>query len=156
MDEDDLSFCIDVTVADDVPPPDLNSLREAVAHTLESLRCQAAEVRVSIVSDATMATLNERFLGHDGPTDCITFDLSDSDDATIDGEIVVSADTALRQAAIREHDPKHEIALYAIHGTLHLLGFDDKSPESAAEMHAIEDKLLTELGIGPIFARESA
>ena len=69
----------------------------------------------------------------------------------IDGEIVASAETAAREAARRNVEAKAELLLYVIHGTLHLLGFDDAAAEQAAVMHEKEDALLVELGYGPVY-----
>ena len=107
-----------------------------------------------------MAELNDRHLMHDGPTDVLTFDLQDSDEiktgdlddpTSIEGEIVVSVETAAREAARRGHDSDAEAALYVVHGTLHLLGYDDADEEDAAAMHAVEDDILTAVGVGPVY-----
>jgi len=80
---------------------------------------------VALVDDATMAELHQRFLGQSGPTDVLSFP---------HGEIVVSADTARREAIARGIPPLHELVLYVVHGALHLAGFDDKKPKQAARM----------------------
>ena len=69
----------------------------------------------------------------------------------VDGEIVVSAETAWREADRREVGAEAELLLYVIHGTLHLLGFDDAAAEDAASMHEKEDALLIALGYGPVY-----
>jgi probable rRNA maturation factor len=81
---------------------------------------------VAVVSDDEIRRLHGEFLREETPTDVITFrlDTPGSPDDTL-GEIVVSADTAAREAERRNLRPDAEIALYAIHGALHLAGFDD-------------------------------
>ncbi len=69
----------------------------------------------------------------------------------VEGEIIVSADTAAREACARGHSCEAELALYAVHGTLHLLGYDDNDPGAADRMHEIEDEILTKLGVGAIY-----
>jgi probable rRNA maturation factor len=74
------------------------------------------EIVVAIVSDATMAKVHLDFMGLAGPTDVITFE---------HGEIVASAETARDYAVRYGHSIEQELALYTIHGLLHLNGFDD-------------------------------
>ncbi|MCH8966154.1 MAG: rRNA maturation RNase YbeY [Planctomycetes bacterium] len=135
-------------------------LIEAVRATLQRHTCPTARVSIALVNDARMAELNNRHLMHDGPTDVLTFDLKDSDDTnagdlgdplSVEGEIVISVETAVREAARRGHDPDAEAALYVVHGTLHLLGYDDADEEGAAAMHAAEDDILTAVGVGPVY-----
>lgn len=101
---------------------------------------------VALVDDATMAELHERFLGEEGPTDVLSFP---------HGEIVVSADTALREAEARGIPPLHELLLYVVHGALHLEGFDDKTEEARRRMRAEERRVLVELGVGDVFAKKA-
>lgn len=97
-----------------------------------------------------MALLNERHLGHHGSTDVLTFDLGDGG-ADIEGEIVISLDMARREAKRRGHSAQAEVALYAVHGVLHLLGYDDHDPRHAARMHRMEDEILQACGMGKVF-----
>ena len=91
------------------------------------------EVSVVLVSDRPMAILHERFLNEPGPTDVITFE---------HGEIVISAETARRQAQVFRTSFEHELRLYIAHGLLHLRGYDDKSSAGAAEMKRIQEKIV--------------
>ena len=68
--------------------------------------------------------------------------------------MVRSGDAAARGAKRRWHGVAEEIALYAVHGTLHLLGYDDNSHEDAERMHQVEDGILISLGVGPVYADE--
>ena len=92
-----------------------------------------------------MAELHERFLGKEGPTDVLSFP---------HGEIVVSADTAAREAKERGIPPLHELVLYVVHGALHLAGYDDRSPKQSSKMRAAERKVLTDLGYGDVFGAQ--
>lgn len=94
------------------------------------------EVVVAIVSDAVIAKVHVEFMGIEGPTDVITFD---------HGEIVVSAETARSYAARYAHPIEHELALYTIHGFLHLNGFDDLAPAPAARMRRAQNRVLREV-----------
>jgi probable rRNA maturation factor len=97
---------------------------------------QLGEVSVSLVSDRRMAELHRRFLQQAGPTDVITFQ---------HGEIVISAETARRQARAFRTSLEHELRLYIAHGLLHLRGFDDKTSAGAAEMKRLQEKLVASL-----------
>jgi len=129
-------------------------LRRAIRAVLRRHTVVSARISVALVDDTVMARLNRDHLGHDGPTDVLSFDLRDEGDGktAIDGEIVVSLDTAARQARQRGHTVEAELALYAVHGTLHLLGYDDRRKADAKRMHDMEDEILSSIGWGPIFA----
>ena len=72
-----------------------------------------------------------RHLGHDWPTDVISFGLSEPGDPTLAGELVVSAEMAAATAREAGADPSAELALYVVHGLLHLCGLDDRTAEDA-------------------------
>lgn len=108
-----------------------------------------------------MAELHQRYCGRAIPTDVLTFDLgSDARAGRIEGEIVVCADVAWREAgqranggAARRSAARVELALYVVHGVLHLTGHEDHSAHGFVRMHAREDEILSELGLGRVFAR---
>ncbi len=149
--EDDSPYQISVAHAGASNGIAPDTVRDAVVSALKSRRCDAAQISVALVDDPTIAELNEHFLDHTGPTDVISFDLGEPNTQTVDGELVISTDTAKREAGRRGIDVSAEVMLYAVHGTLHLLGMDDATPEQAAEMHDVEDRILTDLGVGPVF-----
>jgi len=140
---------IEVTVAweNGVPSFDPAPLVRAVHVALDLHPCPAARLHIALVGDARIAELNLRFLGHEGPTDVLSFDMRDSGSQAIEGEIVVSCETAIREAAARSKSVDHEAALYAVHGTLHLLGYDDGSPEQASTMRRLQDEILRRAGM---------
>ncbi|NOT00725.1 MAG: rRNA maturation RNase YbeY [Phycisphaerales bacterium] len=151
----DSAYEIEVTGAEGVPDVDADAIRRAVEGALRHRACARAQISVALIDDDAIAELNQRFLGHEGSTDVLSFDLSDAPDSgAVDGEVVISADTARREAAARRHPAAHELLLYAVHGTLHLLGMDDQTEIGAAEMHAIENEILTGMGIGPVYGAE--
>jgi probable rRNA maturation factor len=134
------------------------------------------EIRVRLVADAEMAQAHEEFAGVPGTTDVLTFDLTDPEDDPIDSptaalisgdirvirprlvdaDILVCTDEAARQAAARGHDLFHELLLYSIHALLHCLGHDDHEETDFAAMHALEDAILTRLGLGVVFGRAAS
>jgi probable rRNA maturation factor len=112
-------------------------VRAVVAAAFEQERAGEPDVSVAIVDDATIAAMNERWLGHEGPTDSLAFSLDgDPGPDGLRGEVVASAETALREARARGLDPRGELLLYVAHGVLHLLGWDDDTPRSRAAMNA--------------------
>jgi probable rRNA maturation factor len=91
------------------------------------------EVSISIVSPTTMSRVHVDFLGIEGPTDVITFPY---------GEILVCAEIAAENAARYDVSLDDELALYVIHGLLHLNGYDDLSAGPARQMRARQAKIL--------------
>lgn len=84
--------------------------------------------------------LHDRFLADPTPTDVITFPYDDDD---LFGEIVVNLDMARAQAKTLGHAMSEEVALYVVHGALHLLGLEDATDEQKAEMRAAEASVLS-------------
>lgn len=94
------------------------------------------EVVVTVVSDGRIDRMHREFMGISGATDVITFE---------HGDVVVSADTAQREADVRGHRVEAELGLYIVHGLLHLNGFDDISSGPRSEMHRVQDAVWREL-----------
>jgi len=163
--EDDSEFDIAITNLCEAAPNLDRQVRTAIKAALRRHHTRAAKISVALVDDARIAHLNEVHLHHKGPTDVIAFDLRDDSAATgnkvrrdgphVEGELVVCVDAARREAKHRGHDVNDELTLYAVHGTLHLLGYDDQSETDAARMHEIEDDILVSIGVGPVYGRES-
>jgi probable rRNA maturation factor len=103
------------------------------------------DVVVALVDDRTIAELHGRFLDDPTPTDVLSFP---------HGEIVVSGDTARREARARGIEPLHEVCLYVVHGALHLRGHRDKGAKDRARMRAAERRALSALGVGDVFQAE--
>lgn len=102
---------------------------------------------IHAVSDAAIAPMNWKFMKHKGPTDVLSFPLGDFDPvrrAYHLGEIVVSCDTAQREARERGLSGDEEFARYCVHGFLHLLGYDDATPALRKAMFAVQEKALNE------------
>lgn len=97
----------------------------------------AGDISVVFVSDRTIAALHDRFMGVSGPTDVITFQ---------HGEIVISAETAARQAREYRSSLARELQLYVVHGFLHLRGYDDKTLFGSREMERLQRSVLRRLG----------
>ncbi|MFP4472918.1 MAG: rRNA maturation RNase YbeY [Candidatus Omnitrophota bacterium] len=122
--------------------------RRCVVKTLTFFDVRQADLSVVIVTDRKIQAINRRFLGHDHPTDVISFDLGDpySKDG-IEGEIYVSAVTARRNAREYRTSAEYELTLYMVHGILHLLGYDDHAPADIKTMRAKESEVMEYLGM---------
>jgi probable rRNA maturation factor len=105
-----------------------------------------ASISIAMVGQAAIHALNRAYLGHDWPTDVISFPLSNPDDPTLAGELVVSGEMALATASEVGAEPRDELALYIVHGLLHLCGYDDHTESDFAAMRRREDEILTDLG----------
>lgn len=113
--------------------------QDAITHALREAGIEEAEISCAIVSDSEIHAMNLQYLRHDFPTDIITFPL---EERPLEAELIISADTARRQAREYGVPMREECARLAIHGILHLSGFDDGDAPSREEMKKREDKLL--------------
>ena len=116
--------------------PLLQEIALALARQLFPKRSH--ELGIYLVNPRKMAALNERFLGHKGPTDVITFDYGDA--KMLHGEIFICSDVARAQAKEFGTTAQMEIVRYLVHGMLHLRGFDDLTLAKRAKMKRAEDK----------------
>jgi probable rRNA maturation factor len=123
------------------------SLQRLVRKVLAFEGIASAEIGIRLVGDRSMAGLNRRWLGHEGPTDVITFPLSDETDPVVVGDIVVSTETARRVAGEFGWQARHELAYYVVHGLLHLAGYDDRAPADRRAMRARERLAMRAAGL---------
>lgn len=127
----------------------IERLHEAVAAVLKA-EDAAGDVTVVITDNETVAALNRRFLGRDGPTDVLSFPAEDTANAfTLPpgtghylGDIVIACPYVIAQAQRQGNDLAEELELLAVHGALHLLGYDHADPEEKAIMWAKQDAIL--------------
>lgn len=120
-------------------------LEDRTVRVLDFLGVRSFEILILFVDDPTIAQLNLRHLNHEGPTDIITFPVSEPGDDHLEGELVISAPWAARVAAENGDDPFDEILLYVVHGILHLTGQDDLSERDAAIMKRREFDVLNSI-----------
>jgi probable rRNA maturation factor len=144
---------ISISSPQEAVPVDRARVRAVVRAVLEGEDEPDAEISVAFVDNATIHVLNKRYLAHDEPTDVLSFPLSEPGAKRLSGELVVGAEVALAQATERGHDVQAELALYVIHGLLHLLGYDDHSDDEAAQMRQRERHYLQQLGLPDIAPR---
>lgn len=113
-----------------------------------------AELCIKAVDEDTIATLNEQWMGKQGPTDVLAFPMDEllpgELDAELDegvlGDLVLSPAVAERQGEAAGHGLLAELELLTTHGILHLLGYDHAEPEEHTEMFGLQARLLTEWG----------
>ena len=102
------------------------------------------DVTVVLADHATVRDLNRSWLDHDYDTDVLSFWLgADDGSGPVDGEVYVDLDTARERHAEFGAGFDAEATRYALHGVLHLLGYDDATPEQKAAMHVMEDRYLS-------------
>ncbi len=128
-------------------------LREIVRTTLRAEGVARASISLALVDDPTIHALNRRHLAHDFPTDVLSFLFSSSGREPLEGEVVVSTETAVRQAARYGWSPQHEVTLYVVHGLLHLCGYDDQNPPARRRMRRREREILQNWGLTPHYGR---
>jgi len=132
-------------------PAGVSTLRRTALATLEVEGFTEGNLSIAVVGKQRMARLHHEFSGIPGATDVLTFDLGTIvADQFIDGEIIVCSDIA-RQRSRSIKAAVRELALYTVHGILHLVGYDDHDPAEFERMHAREDELLNRLGLGRVF-----
>jgi probable rRNA maturation factor len=132
-------------------------IRRHLTAAHQQLDSALTELSVALVGDARMSSLHKQFMNIAGPTDVLTFPLDlDHKNRVTSGEIVICVPEAIRQSKKIGTRVDHELLLYALHGMLHLCGYDDTTDAAFRQMHRMEDKILTQLGLGPIFARPAS
>ncbi len=174
-------FTLDITDQQTFLAVDHDRLRTAIARVLTAERIDSAEISLALVDDSEIQRVHREFLGHDYPTDVISFllndeatpcgesgrnsptdvvaafartreshalasvatvDRSDAVISRLEGEVIVSTETALREAAAHGWSPADEVLLYVVHGLLHLCGYDDLTDEARPLMRAREREVL--------------
>jgi probable rRNA maturation factor len=141
---------IAIATPQEIVAVDRGRMRDIGRAVLAGEQVQDYEISLAFVDNPTIHRLNKRYLDHDEPTDVLTFPLSEPSAKKLTGELVIGAEVAKQQADERGHDVQVELALYVIHGLLHLCGYDDKSDKAAQEMRRRERHYLAELGLPDI------
>ena len=115
-----------------------------VTALLKGANVPDAQVSLTLCDDTTITELNAKWRGKDQPTDVLSFPL---DDEVMLGDLVISVDTAAKQAEARGHSVRDELRVLLVHGLLHLLGYDHETgADDLAEMAEAEQRLLRRLG----------
>ena len=138
----DLSFSL-VNEADARPGIDSDDLETLAAFVLAVEGATGSwEITVALVDDAQLQALHRDFMGIDTPTDIMTFPTDASGDEDQGGELVISVDHAVSQAASWGLSPADEIRFLVTHGLLHLLGWRDDTDEERQRMLERQQQLI--------------
>lgn len=136
-----------------------DALLRIAQRVLEAYGREEAEVGITLTDEETIHQLNREWRGVDAPTDVLSFALADDEepmeptgvDASppeVLGDVVICLPIALRQAVEYGHSSTRELLYLAVHGLLHLLGYDHQTTEDQRRMRALEEKFLVEAGWG--------
>lgn len=141
----------------DLPPErrlPLGFLRRAAALAVRqgspAGQADPVEISLTLTGDRRVHGLNRDYRGLDRPTDVLSFSLWEGQippppppgQPRLLGDVVISLDTAVRQAEEQGHGLLREVAWLISHGVLHLLGHDHPDPEARERMKALEDRVL--------------
>jgi len=121
-----------------------NKIKQVVKEVLGK-KSSSAKLSIAFVDNNEIKKLNKKYFDSDDVTDVIAFPLDNHKNA-LNGEIVISVETAVDTAVKENVDVEGEIVLYVVHGLLHLLGYSDVNREDAIIMHEKESKILKALG----------
>jgi probable rRNA maturation factor len=124
---------------------DHRRLVDAIERVLRGEAVGEADISLAIIDDARIRELNARYLNHDYATDVLSF-LLDSGPGYVEGEIIVSAEMAVARSAEFGWSAADELLLYVVHGTLHLVGYDDHELDDRAKMRAREERYAKDEG----------
>jgi probable rRNA maturation factor len=128
-------------------PVNTRLLRRLVSGVLrDQCKGRQFDLAIYLVGTAEITRLNETFLRHEGSTDVITFDHTGKPGGPIHGEIFICFDEAISQARRFRSTWQSELARYAIHGVLHLCGYDDSRPAARRRMKREENRVLKKMG----------
>ncbi len=137
---------IDITVDHPTLTVDVERLCDVLMRVIEGEGGTLQALSIVLSDHATVHQLNREYLSHDYETDVLSFSMSEGTENEVDGEVYVDLDTAHERCAEFDSSYEEEAARYAIHGLLHLLGYDDATPDEKAMMRAREDAYLADWG----------
>jgi probable rRNA maturation factor len=132
-------------------------LEHAAMAVLDLSGAPTGDLTIVLVDDEQIQGLNRDFLGHDAPTDVLSFPADEPDPETgrrYLGDVVISFVRAAEQASERGHTVEAEMQLLAVHGVLHLLGHDHAEAEEKERMWAVQSEVLECLDISPKIVHE--
>ncbi|MDQ0254359.1 putative rRNA maturation factor [Evansella vedderi] len=140
----------------ELPDDLLNLVGDVIETAIEYENIEEnVEVAITFVNDERIQELNREYRGKDQPTDVLSFALNDGEDTLLTdedvpellGDIIVSVPRAIIQAEEYGHDLKRELCFLAVHGFLHLLGYDHDSVENEKIMFSKQEGILNKHGL---------
>jgi probable rRNA maturation factor len=142
---------IDITANADIAMQDFEPVVDAAFEHF-SLNQKEFSLGITLTDDHGIQQLNNQYRGIDRPTDVLSFEAHEFDpdtETTYLGDIIISYETAQQQAESAKHSEKTEILLLAMHGLLHIMGFDHNDEASKEEMWQLQANLLSQAGVFP-------
>ena len=133
------------------------TIRDAISAAAGALSTEGGEVSILLIDDSEIARLNRDWRGIDKPTNVLSFPASrvGQGDKLL-GDIVIAYETLERESTDESRDFLHHLAHLAVHGFLHLIGFDHETDAQAEEMEGLESRIMMRLNMpDPYVARES-
>jgi probable rRNA maturation factor len=149
-----IHIVIEPSVEGSVPE---GALGRAATETLLSAGSGPVDLSIALTDDAHIRALNRKYLGHDSPTDVLSFPAGETDPETgapYLGDVVISVPRAAAQAREGGHSLEAEAQLLVVHGVLHLLGHDHAEAQDKDRMWAAQAEILDRLGLGKISIHE--
>ena len=139
-----LDIAVDIELVED-----LGFLERVAGAAMAHLEVDDRELSVLLTNDAGIHPLNRDWRGKDRPTDVLSFSQMDSVDVPgaprLLGDVVISVETARRQAEERGHELARELTVLLVHGIVHLAGYDHEQDDEAEVMEAIEREILARI-----------
>lgn len=131
---------------------EIDDMKDFINYCIDKLNLKNVMFNVIIVDNEKIHMINKEYRKIDRPTDVISFALEDdktivNDDVRVLGDIYISYDKVKEQANDYGHSVKREICFLAIHGLLHLLGYDHMKKEDEIKMFGLQKELLDSYGI---------
>jgi probable rRNA maturation factor len=131
---------------------EIKDIERVIDIAIKHQKLDNLEFNIIIVDNTYIHELNKNYRGIDRPTDVISFALEDNKDFVdvghrVLGDIYISIDKAKEQAIEYGHDLRREICFLAVHGFLHLLGYDHMKEEDEKVMFSLQEEILNEAGI---------
>lgn len=136
---------------------ELHFVEKILQHAAEEEQVGASEVSVTFVTNDAIQAINKEYRGKDVPTDVISFAMEEMGEGELEivgaleprvlGDIIISLDRTKEQAADYGHSFERELGFLAVHGFLHLLGYDHMNEAGEKEMFGKQEAILSSLGI---------
>ena len=148
-----LPYEIQVKLEARKPEVSVARLKKNTRAILKALGWKKAVLSLWLAGDRQIRILNKRYLHHDRPTDVIAFSQREGkplrlkDGLPFLGDIAISLETTVRQAADFGNSFEYELHFYICHGILHLMGWEDSTLKSAAKMERKQKLILEKIGL---------
>jgi probable rRNA maturation factor len=154
---DSIDVIVESALWDALPQAE-QTIRNAVTQALAALNGRTdAELAVLLTDDAAVQRLNATWRGLDKPTNVLSFPAAETPDSRHLGDIAIAFETTAREAKDEGKPLAHHVAHLAVHGFLHLAGYDHQSEAEAETMERLERDILARLNVpDPYLAHQNA